>query len=95
MACLAPELDRRYERLYGYLQDDVTKKRPNVDLVLNLLSPTFEDKLAARRRFSQRAPLIRYRLVTRFHDPADTHPPLLSVLLKLDERIADYHLSGR
>src|SRR5262249_51091010 len=33
---LAPELDLRYERLYGYLQDDVTRRGPTVDLVLNL-----------------------------------------------------------
>ena len=39
LICLAPELDLRYERLYAYLQDDVTKKRPSVDLVLNLLCP--------------------------------------------------------
>lgn len=34
---LAPELDLRYERLYAYLQDDVTRRRPTVDLALNLL----------------------------------------------------------
>lgn len=38
LICLAPEIDLRYERLFGYLQDDITKKRPSVDLVLNLLS---------------------------------------------------------
>ena len=37
LICLAPELDNRYERLYAYLQDDVTRKRPSVDLVFNLL----------------------------------------------------------
>jgi hypothetical protein len=37
LICLALELDLRYERLYAYLQDDVTKKLPSVDLVLNLL----------------------------------------------------------
>ena len=25
---LAPELDLRYERIYGYLQDDVTRQHP-------------------------------------------------------------------
>ena len=38
LICLAPELDLRYERLFSYLQDDVTKKRPSVDLVLRLFS---------------------------------------------------------
>jgi hypothetical protein len=36
LMCLATELDVRYERLYAYLQDDVTRKRPSVDLALNL-----------------------------------------------------------
>src|SRR5262245_26864271 len=30
LLCLAPELDRKYEKLYAYLQDDVTRKRPCV-----------------------------------------------------------------
>ena len=38
LVCLAPDLDLRYERLYAYLQDDVTRKRPNVDLILRLAS---------------------------------------------------------
>src|SRR5215469_1474806 len=45
LICLAPELDLRYERLYAYLQDDVTKRRVGIDLVLNLLCPSFEAKL--------------------------------------------------
>ena len=32
LLAFAPELDLRYERLYAYLQDDVTKKRPTIDL---------------------------------------------------------------
>src|SRR5215813_5508381 len=29
---LAPEVDPRYERLYAYLQDDMTRRHPTVDL---------------------------------------------------------------
>ncbi|MEC4882397.1 MAG: hypothetical protein SAL70_13805 [Scytonema sp. PMC 1070.18] len=32
LIALAPELDLRYERIYAYLQDDVTRKHPSVDL---------------------------------------------------------------
>ncbi len=35
---LAPELDLRYEKIYSFLQNDVTKKKPTVDLALTLLS---------------------------------------------------------
>ena len=36
LVALAPELDLRYQRFYAHLQDDVTRKRPTVDLVLSL-----------------------------------------------------------
>jgi hypothetical protein len=36
LICLAAEIDLRYERLYAYLQDDVTKKCPSVDLALSI-----------------------------------------------------------
>src|SRR5262249_24049238 len=39
LIALAPELDLRYERLYAYLQDDVTRRRPSIDLALHLLCP--------------------------------------------------------
>src|SRR5436190_1796543 len=35
LIAVAPELDTAYEPLYGYLQDDVTRRRPSVDLALN------------------------------------------------------------
>jgi hypothetical protein len=38
--CLAPELDRKYEKIYAYLQDDITRKKPSVDLVISLLCGT-------------------------------------------------------
>jgi len=87
---LAPEIDLRYERLYSYLQDDVTKKRPSVDLALNLLCPSLEAKLAARGCFSPGAPLIRHQLLDLFDDPTQPHPPLLSRYFKIDERIVGY-----
>jgi len=33
---LAPEIDLRYERIYAYLQNDVTRKRPTAGLALDL-----------------------------------------------------------
>ncbi|MBN1814365.1 MAG: ATP-binding protein [Anaerolineae bacterium] len=91
---LAPELDLRYERLYAYLQDDVTKKRPSVDLVLNLLSPSFEAKLATRERFAPTAFLFRHHLLHLFDDPSHQQPPLLSRYLKVDERVVGYLLDS-
>jgi AAA+ superfamily predicted ATPase len=92
---LAPEVDLRYERLYAYLQDDVTRKRPTVDLVLNLLSQTRDDKLAGRSRFSSESPLIANQIVHLTADPAIANPALLGHALKLDEGIIHYLLGHK
>ena len=94
LLCLAPEVDLRYERLFGYLQDDITKKRPSVDLVLNLLCAELSEKLAARSRFLTTAPLLQYQLVHLFDDPSVPQPPLLSKYLRADLRIANYLLGS-
>ncbi len=92
LICLATELDLRYERLYAYLQDDVSKKRPTVDLALNLSCPSFAEKLLARSHFSADAPLLRHQLLSLLEDAAYPKSPLLSRYLKLDERIVNYLL---
>jgi len=49
LICLAPQLDLRYERVYGYLQDDVTRKSPSVNLILDLLGEAqIGDSVAAK-----------------------------------------------
>lgn len=94
LVCLAPELDLRYERLYAYLQDDVTKKRPTVDLVLNLLCPSCQARLAHRQRFTAGSPLIGQRLLVLFEDPSQPQSPFLGKFLRVDERIASYLLGS-
>ena len=89
---LAAEIDLKYERLFSYLQDDVTKKRPTVDLALRLLCSTLSEQLAARQAFAMDAPLLRWELIALGDDPGVRHPVLRSRYLKLDERIAAYLL---
>jgi AAA+ superfamily predicted ATPase len=89
LMALAPDLDLRYERLYAYLQDDVTRKRPSVDLCLNLLCPTADAKLQRRAHFAADAPLIRQKLLHLVVDPNHVEPPLLAHYLRLDEQVVD------
>jgi hypothetical protein len=84
---LAPELDLRYERLYGYLQDDVTRRRPTVDLALNLLCRGAAEKLEWRGRFLPEAPLLHHGLIELVADPSHVAPPLLGHYLRLDGQI--------
>ena len=94
LVCFAVEADLRYERLYAYLQDDVTKKRPSVDLVLSLLAPSMEAKFAARSCFAESAPLFRHHLLEQIEDPSQPHQPLLAKYLKIDGRIVKYLLDS-
>lgn len=94
LVCLAPEIDLRHERIFAYLQDDVTRRRPTVDLLLNLLSATLEEKIEMRSRFFESAPLLRHRILDVFDDPSDPRPALLGKRLRVDERIARYLLGS-
>ncbi len=94
LICLAIELDLRYERLYAYLQDDVTKKKPNVDLVLNLLQLNTAVKINGLQRFYGDAPLLRNNLIAFSNDPAYPDQPLLAKSLKLTPRIMQYLLGS-
>ena len=89
LIALAPDVDLRYERVYGYLQDDVSRRRPTVDLALNLLTTTAAGKLDARTLLGPDAPLVRHRVITLLPDPMAVQPPLLAHILKLDEQIVD------
>lgn len=86
---LAPEVDLRYEGLYAYLQDDVTRRRPSVELVLKLLCPSLPEKLARRAHFAAESPLLWHRLLHVMPEPARPSASLLAQALQLDAQIAD------
>jgi len=87
---LAVELDRNYEKLYAYLQDDVRAKRPTVDLALNLICANITEKFTHRRYFQPDSTLSRDRLL-RLVSPVD-HSSLLAQELHLDPQIIQYLL---
>ncbi|HYB76601.1 MAG TPA: ATP-binding protein [Candidatus Bathyarchaeia archaeon] len=87
LLALAPEIDLRYEKIFAYLQDDVTRKRPTVELALNLLCSSLEEKLDRRACFSSHGQLIRQRLVQIAADPNQSDPSSLAHYIKLDDQI--------
>ena len=92
--CLALEMERKYETLYGYLQDDVGKKRPTVGLALNLFCTSWDESIDRRRSFLHPSPLIRYGLVSMQDDPYSQGATLLGNSLRLDQRVAGYLLDS-
>ncbi len=93
--CLAPELQRKYDKLYAYLQDDITRKKPSVDLVLDLLCETHADRWKARTFFSGHAALFRFGIIQMTDDPqSPSGSSDLGRFLKLDPRILNYLLGN-
>jgi SpoVK/Ycf46/Vps4 family AAA+-type ATPase len=87
LLCLAPELDPTFERLYAYVQDDVTRKYATPHLALTLFGG--EGEVDARNGFLPGSPLRRFRLVILEPGPLPgtaqgTRP------MRLDDRTVDY-----
>jgi SpoVK/Ycf46/Vps4 family AAA+-type ATPase len=89
LLCLAPEIDLRYEKLFAYLQDDVTRKTPSVNLSLKLLCATDAERLQARAAFAPQAILFRSQLL---HYETEANSYSLARGFKLDERIIGFLL---
>lgn len=92
---LAPEIDRRYERLYAYLQEEERYLQPTVDLVLKILCPTVTAKLSQRDRFSPNAPLILHKLLYLVGNSNQQKSSLLANNILLDEQVIRFLLNEK
>ena len=92
LLCFATELDPNCERLYAYVQDDLTQNYATPRLALALFGGEGDAALNARDSFLPTAPLRGFRLVT-LGQGAQHAATLSARPLRLEERIADY-LSG-
>lgn len=86
---LAPDLDQRFERFYGYLHDDVTRRRASPGLALELLGQSLMD-VTARARLGDDSPLMRGGLIR----IEETERPFLSRSLRVPDRVAAHLLGG-
>lgn len=87
LLALAPEIDLGYERLYAYLQDDITKKRPTINLALNLFCKTSEEKISFRKYFQPGSSLIEHGIIHLGHTDSDRSNIFLDNNISLDEQI--------
>ncbi|WP_329464251.1 ATP-binding protein [Streptomyces sp. NBC_01431] len=88
LAALAPDVDRRFEQLYGYLNDDVGRRRASVALALELSGTGSYDPVA-RGRLHPAAPLVDGGLIV----VEDEDRPLPGRALRVPERVVA-HLLG-
>ncbi|HUG48089.1 MAG TPA: ATP-binding protein [Candidatus Limnocylindria bacterium] len=88
LVALAPDLDPRFERLYGYLHDDVTRRRASVGLAMELCGVPLASA-EARARLGPSSPLVAGGLLS----VEDRERPLLSRSLRVPDRVSA-HLLG-
>jgi hypothetical protein len=89
LVALAPDVDSRFEQFYGYLNDDVTRRRPSVGLALRLCGLP-EAAATARLRLATGAPLIDLALL-RVDSP---DRPVLSRGLWVPDRVGGWLLGA-
>ncbi len=87
LLALVPDLDSRFERLYGYLNDDVTRRRASVGLALELAGVSALSA-SARRTFGQSGALVRQGLLV----VEDLERPFLTRSLRVPDRVTGYLL---
>lgn len=108
LLCLAPEINRRYARIYRYLQNSETVKDakvaievsstcrpsdlPTVDLALSLLCRNDVEWRAARSRLVAPSPLVQWGLLEMVSCGEEM---LLSRRLKLADTLTNYLLSDQ
>jgi len=84
VAALAPDLDPRFEKLFGYLHDDLTKRRATIGLVLRLCGRSLTSA-ADRARLSGSSPLVQQGLVV----VEESERPYLTRSLKVPDHVTD------
>ncbi|MEU9386581.1 ATP-binding protein, partial [Streptomyces sp. NPDC048279] len=85
LIALAPDLDRSFEPLYGYLNDDVGRRRATVALALDLFGVPAH-LAEARARFHPAAPLPALGLLT----VEEPERPFLSRSLRVPDRVLSH-----
>ena len=89
LVALAPDVDSRFEQFYGYLNDDVTRRRATVGLAVRLCGLP-EAAAVPRTRLAAGAPLIDLGLL-RIEDP---DRPVLTRALRVPDRVGAYLLGA-
>ena len=90
LLCLLPELDIRYRRIYGYLQDDASRSHPTIELIAQIVLHKIGSLEGARALLSPAGPLFRNRILVS-SGQEEGHS---SRFVRLDDRIAAFLLAS-
>lgn len=92
IAAVAVEADLRFEALYAWVRNDVTRKCPSVDLALKLFCADPAEWPRCRDALRADGVLFREHLLRTSEDQQERDPSFLSRSLRVEERIVDFLL---
>jgi ATPase family associated with various cellular activities (AAA) len=97
LICLATQIDneinKKYQKLYAYLNDNIMQKKPTVDLVLSIIYESLNDRVMARTMMSKDTRLFRYRILEFVEN--DDNYDVSDRPIRIDEQIANFLLGSR
>jgi hypothetical protein len=91
LLALAPEIDLKYETLYAYLNNDVTRKWPTLDLAQRLLGDDPPTRAAIAAALSPAGNLTKPGILERI-DPPSGRPSLLNAGFALTPMVTQFLL---
>lgn len=87
---LAPELDMKYEKIFAYLQDDYTRTRPTIGLLLRVIAGVDGGAFEERGLLDPDGTLRQHGLLS----VSATDTSMLSAFVEVDRRICAYIIDG-
>lgn len=90
LLCLAPSIDLRYEKIYGFLHNDVTCRQASISLILDILAEPGGGRLQYLTHFEEGAPLLKYHLIEQVIDPKKSPGSFLSQPFTVDKTVVDW-----
>src|SRR5688572_10923591 len=93
LLALLPELDIRYRRLFGYLQDDASRAYVSVELATQMLRPLVTQS-QGRFLFHTAGPLQRSQLISLLRSGQTADEPVTMRAVLVDDRITGFLLGS-
>ncbi|MCB9137794.1 MAG: ATP-binding protein [Caldilineaceae bacterium] len=94
LLAVAPAFDTKYERIYGYLQDNVTKRQPTVRLALDLLGEAGVEKFNLAPHLEKGATLFHNHILKHVIEPPPAAANWLNQTLHPDETVIAWLRGG-
>jgi len=100
ISCLALQVDsqitRKYERIYAYLNDNLSKKKPTANLLLATIYSSLEDRIKNRYILSKDSKLFKYHILQLVEDDDGDNDSydIFDQSLRLDDEITRLILFG-